>query len=213
VSRDGRSRRRPRPPGLGVRTVSKWLRPSCEEGEQGLLDRSSTPASLPHRTPEERVETTACLRRLGMSAAEIARVVSMPLSTVSAVSTRIGWGSCPGSSRRSAPRCRRGRSPTGPPAVTPSPAQLARPPQPPPSARQAQPRNAAPAAGSPHQEQPGRRVHLPTVNADRAGRAGPCVSRKGELESARACGGRRRRAARQSVDPPSRPPCLPDSAR
>jgi transposase InsO family protein len=78
--------------GVSVRTLSKWLRRFREEGEQGLLDRSSAPRSLPHCTPQERVAAIACLRRLRMTAAEIAETLSMPLSTVSAVLTRIGLG-------------------------------------------------------------------------------------------------------------------------
>jgi transposase InsO family protein len=78
--------------GVSVRTVSKWLRCYRAEGEQGLLDRSSAPRSIPHRTSEERVAAIAALRRLRMTAAEIAEVLVMPLSTVSAVLTRIGLG-------------------------------------------------------------------------------------------------------------------------
>jgi DNA-binding transcriptional ArsR family regulator len=47
---------------------------------------------VPHRTSEERVQAIAALRRLRMTAAEIAESLSMPLSTVSAVLTRIGLG-------------------------------------------------------------------------------------------------------------------------
>ena len=78
--------------GVSVRTLSKWLRRFREEGEEGLLDRSSAPHSIPHRTSEERVQVIAALRRLRMTAAEIAETLSMPLSTVSAVLTRIGLG-------------------------------------------------------------------------------------------------------------------------
>jgi transposase InsO family protein len=78
--------------GVSVRTVSKWLRRFRELGEEGLLDRSSIPAWVPHRTPEERVQAIACLRRVRMTAAEIAETLAMPLSTVSAVLTRIGLG-------------------------------------------------------------------------------------------------------------------------
>lgn len=78
--------------GVSVRTVSKWLRCYRLRGEEGLLDRSSAPRSIPHRTPEERVQVIAALRRLRMTAAEIAESLSMPLSTVSAVLTRIGLG-------------------------------------------------------------------------------------------------------------------------
>jgi len=78
--------------GVSVRTVSKWLARFRVEGAEGLLDRPSAPGVVPRRTPEERVELVAFLRRLRMTAAEIAEVLSMPLSTVSAVLTRIGLG-------------------------------------------------------------------------------------------------------------------------
>ena len=45
--------------GVSVRTVSKWLRRYRCEGEQGLLDRSSAPRSVPSRTAEERVAVIA----------------------------------------------------------------------------------------------------------------------------------------------------------
>jgi transposase InsO family protein len=78
--------------GVSVRTVSKWLRCYRAEGEDGLLDRSSAPGSIPHRTSEERVQAIAALRRLRMTAAEISECLRMPLSTVSAVLTRTGLG-------------------------------------------------------------------------------------------------------------------------
>jgi transposase len=78
--------------GVSVRTVSKWLARFRAEGAEGLLDRSSAPWSVPARTAEERVELVAALRRLRMTAAEIAETLSMPLSTVSAILTRIGLG-------------------------------------------------------------------------------------------------------------------------
>ena len=78
--------------GVSVRTVSKWLARFRAEGVEGLLDRASAPAVVPGRTPEERVEVIAALRRLRMTGAEIAETLAMPLSTVSAVLTRIGLG-------------------------------------------------------------------------------------------------------------------------
>jgi transposase InsO family protein len=78
--------------GVSVRTVSKWLRRYRLEDEQGLLDRSSAPRRIPHRTAETRVEAIAALRRLRMTAAEIAQCLAMPLSTLSAVLARIGLG-------------------------------------------------------------------------------------------------------------------------
>jgi transposase len=78
--------------GVSVRTVSKWLRCYRCEGEEGLLDRSSAPRSVPHRTSEERVQAIAALRRVRLTGAQIAEALSMPLSTVSGILTRIGLG-------------------------------------------------------------------------------------------------------------------------
>jgi transposase InsO family protein len=77
---------------ISERTVAKWVARYRAEGEAGLLDRSSAPGSIPHRTPEDRVEAIAALRRLRMTGAEIAICLGMPLSTVSAVLARIGLG-------------------------------------------------------------------------------------------------------------------------
>jgi transposase InsO family protein len=77
---------------VSTRTVSKWVARYRVEGEAGLADRSSRPASVPQRTPEDRVEAIAALRRLRMTGAEIAGCLGMPLSTVSAVLLRIGLG-------------------------------------------------------------------------------------------------------------------------
>jgi transposase InsO family protein len=78
--------------GVSVRTVSKWRRRYREEGELGLLDRSSAPVRVPHRTPEERVRAITLLRRERLTGWEIAERLGMPLSTVSTVLTRIGLG-------------------------------------------------------------------------------------------------------------------------
>jgi transposase len=78
--------------GVSERTACKWLARFRCEGEQGLLDRSSAPKSSPSRTPEERVQVIAALRRLRMTGAEIAEVLGMALSTVSGVLTRTGMG-------------------------------------------------------------------------------------------------------------------------
>jgi transposase len=78
--------------GVSTRTASKWVARYRAEGELGLLDRSSAPHRVPGRTPEARVVTIAALRRLRFTAAEIAEVLGMALSTVSAVLLRIGLG-------------------------------------------------------------------------------------------------------------------------
>jgi len=77
---------------VSTRTVSKWVARYRAEGEDGLADRPSAARCVPHRTPEDRVEAIAALRRLRMTGAEIAECLSMPLSTVSAVLARIGLG-------------------------------------------------------------------------------------------------------------------------
>src|SRR5215207_1521285 len=78
--------------GVSVRTASKWRARYLQEGEQGLLDRGSAPGSIPHRTSEERTQAIAALRRLRLTGAQIAELLRMPLSTVSAILTRIGLG-------------------------------------------------------------------------------------------------------------------------
>jgi transposase InsO family protein len=78
--------------GVSVRTVSKWLRAYRAEGEAGLLDRSSAPHLVANRTPEDRMQAIAALRRLRLTGAEIAQLLQMPFSTVSAILTRIGLG-------------------------------------------------------------------------------------------------------------------------
>ncbi len=78
--------------GVSERTAYRWLKRWREEGVEGLSDRSSAPKSIPHRTPADRVQAIEVLRRLHMTAAEIAEVLMMALSTVSAVLRRIGLG-------------------------------------------------------------------------------------------------------------------------
>jgi transposase InsO family protein len=77
---------------VSVRCARKWVGRYRLEGEQGLLDRSSAPRSIPHRTSEERIDAIAALRRLRFTGPEIAEVLGMALSTVSGVLTRIGMG-------------------------------------------------------------------------------------------------------------------------
>ncbi len=79
-------------------TVRKWTRRYELEGSAGLLDRPSTPKISPNRTPARRVEAICALRRLRFSGSEIAELLEMSDSTVSAVLTREGlagsggWG-------------------------------------------------------------------------------------------------------------------------
>ena len=78
--------------GVSVRTARKWLARWRGEGEAGLLDRSSAPRRRPTRLPADRLEAIEALRRLRMTAAEIAEVLGMALSTVSRWLRRIGLG-------------------------------------------------------------------------------------------------------------------------
>src|SRR5690348_13603544 len=78
--------------GVSERTCSKWVTRYRAEGQAGLLDRSSAPRSVPHRTPDELVEVIVLLRKLRMTGAEIAFCLGMALSTVSAVLLRVGLG-------------------------------------------------------------------------------------------------------------------------
>jgi transposase InsO family protein len=77
---------------VSERTCAKWVARYRAHGEAGLLDRSSAPHRIPHRTPVERVEVIELLRRLRMTGAEIAECLGMALSTVSAVLKRVGLG-------------------------------------------------------------------------------------------------------------------------
>ena len=78
--------------GISERTARKWLARYRLEGATGLLDRSSAPVVVANRTDERRIEVIAALRRLRMTAAEIAECLDMALSTVSGILTKIGMG-------------------------------------------------------------------------------------------------------------------------
>jgi transposase InsO family protein len=77
--------------GISVRCARKWVG-RYRAGDRQLLDRSSAPRTVANRTAAERVALIAKLRRLRMTAAEIAETLAMPLSTVSGILTRLGLG-------------------------------------------------------------------------------------------------------------------------
>jgi transposase InsO family protein len=77
--------------GCSVRTAGKWLS-RYRAGDRELLDRSSRPRRSPTRLPQQRVLAIERLRRVRMTAAEIAEVLDLPLSTVSLWLKRIGLG-------------------------------------------------------------------------------------------------------------------------
>ena len=78
--------------GVSVRTAGKWARRYRAEGLAGMVDRSSAPITAHNATPADRVEAIAALRRLRLTGPEIAEVLEMATSTVSAVLARIGLG-------------------------------------------------------------------------------------------------------------------------
>jgi transposase InsO family protein len=77
---------------VSVRCARKWVARYRADGELGLLDRSSAPATVANRTDERRVEAIAALRRLRFTGPEIAELLNMALSTVSGILGRIGMG-------------------------------------------------------------------------------------------------------------------------
>jgi transposase InsO family protein len=77
--------------GVSVRCARKWAG-RYRGGDRQLFDRSSAPGRVANRTDSERVAVIVKLRRLRMTAAEIAETLQMPLSTVSGILTRIGMG-------------------------------------------------------------------------------------------------------------------------
>jgi leucine-zipper of insertion element IS481 len=77
--------------GVSVRCARKWVG-RYRGGDRLLLDRSSAPRRVANRTDSERLAVIVKLRRLRMTAAEIAETLAMPLSTVSGILNRTGLG-------------------------------------------------------------------------------------------------------------------------
>ncbi|HKP91212.1 MAG TPA: leucine zipper domain-containing protein [Thermoleophilaceae bacterium] len=77
---------------VSERTAGKWARRYRQAGEAGLLDRYSAPHALANRTPEDRIQAIAAIRRLRFTGAQIAELFEMPETTVSGILTRIGLG-------------------------------------------------------------------------------------------------------------------------
>ena len=76
--------------GVSKRTVAKWV--ARRRRGESMADRSSAPRRVPSRTPAQKVEAIERLRRLRMTAAEIAEILGIALSTVSIWLRRIGLG-------------------------------------------------------------------------------------------------------------------------
>ena len=78
--------------GVSARTCSKWVARYRREGAAGLVDRSSAPHRVHNRTDEGTVQLLAGLRRLRFTAPQLADLLRLPLSTISAVLKRLGMG-------------------------------------------------------------------------------------------------------------------------
>ena len=77
--------------GCSSRTAAKWLS-RFRAGDRLLQDRSSRPRRCPTQLAQQRLRAIEALRRLRMTAAEIAEVLGLALSTVSLWLKRIGLG-------------------------------------------------------------------------------------------------------------------------
>lgn len=79
--------------GVSVPTARKWVR-RARRGES-LEDRPSAPRRVANRTPSERVEAVLALRRIRLTAEQIAEQLDMAPSTVSLICKRQGLGRLP----------------------------------------------------------------------------------------------------------------------
>lgn len=68
--------------GVSVRTAYKWLRRFREEGEAGLMDRSSRPHSCPHETAVDLIAQLIQLRQSRHTYRQIAQALGVAVSTV-----------------------------------------------------------------------------------------------------------------------------------
>jgi transposase InsO family protein len=80
--------------GISDVAARRWVR-RYRGGDHELLDRSSAPKRIPNKTTVEREQAICSLRELRMTAAQIAEVLGMAHSTVSAVLKRRGLGRLP----------------------------------------------------------------------------------------------------------------------
>jgi transposase InsO family protein len=78
--------------GVSTQTCRKWVARYRREGAAGLHDRASIAHRIPARTSPQRIAAICALRRLRFTGAQIAEILAMPSSTVSAVLKRSGMG-------------------------------------------------------------------------------------------------------------------------
>ena len=77
---------------VSEKTCRKWLSRWLAEGPDGLRDRSSAPHQVANKTPADRIEAIAALRKLRFTGEQIAEVFDMALSTVSGLLSELGMG-------------------------------------------------------------------------------------------------------------------------
>ena len=78
--------------GLSVRRAYCWLAREREQGEAGLIDRSSRPHRRPGATEGAKIEQILALRRQRRPAAEIAQRLGLPVSTIGRLLRKQGLG-------------------------------------------------------------------------------------------------------------------------
>lgn len=78
--------------GVSAKTAAKWVRRFIDEGEDGLMDRSSRPHRLHRPTPAKVVEQVIALRRRRMHGKRIAFETGVSPATVSRILHRAGLG-------------------------------------------------------------------------------------------------------------------------
>jgi transposase len=78
--------------GVSAKTCSKWVSRFRAEGPHGLRDRSSAPKIVANKTDPGTEQLLIALRRLRFTAPELADLLDMPCSTISAVLKRRGLG-------------------------------------------------------------------------------------------------------------------------
>jgi len=76
--------------GISERTAAKWV--ARYRAGEPMADRSSAPRRVPARTTKQTIDAIESLRRLRMTAAEIAEALGMAISTISRWLKRIGLG-------------------------------------------------------------------------------------------------------------------------
>ena len=81
--------------GVSVRTAYKWLRRYREEGEAGMLDRSSRPHTCPHATPEQALLQLIEKRKARYTYQNISQELGIAISTVARLLQRLGLNRLP----------------------------------------------------------------------------------------------------------------------